>query len=215
MPGEEAGDDMFAMSGDTLLDNTLGMTTEEFTAYFKREWMKEAVEIQMPRGGAGTMEAFRLNAGSSIAGTVVEDEERTTAGVSIADKSLWTIEDGTLGRLGIPREDDDSNKSIKPGDPNMEIELPAGGLDRIYNANRDQPGKSFGEDDGSGLDPVQIDVEEVSNPGGGSLPSENGTSAQKKTHSWKKTTNMPSLATSTNSVRKMTGMKAMAKAMLL
>ena len=58
-PGAEAGDDMFAMSGDTRLDDTLGMTTEEFAAHSKRERMKEAVDIQLPRGGAGTMEAFR------------------------------------------------------------------------------------------------------------------------------------------------------------
>ena len=87
------------------------------------------------------MEAFRLNTGSSVAGTVVEDGERTTAGVSLADKSLWTIEDGTLGYLGSPREDDDSNESSKHGKHNMEIELPAGGLDGIDNANRDQPGE--------------------------------------------------------------------------
>ena len=63
VPGAEAGDDMFAMSGDTRLDDTLGMTTEEFAAHSKRERMKEAVDIQLPRGGAVTMEAFRQNAG--------------------------------------------------------------------------------------------------------------------------------------------------------
>ena len=113
------------------------------------------------------MKAFRQNAGSSIAGTVVEDEGRTTAGVSIADKSLWTIEDGTLGRLGSPGEDDDSNKFSKYGDHNMEIELPAGGLDRIDNVNIDQPAGSYGEDYGSGLDQVQLDLGEVNNTGGG------------------------------------------------
>ena len=50
---------MFTMSGDTRLDDTLGMTTEEFAAHSKQERMKEAVDIQLPRGGAGTMEAFR------------------------------------------------------------------------------------------------------------------------------------------------------------
>ena len=103
VPGEEAGDEMFAMSGDTRLDNTLGMTTEEFAAHSKQERMKELVAIQLPRGGAGIMEAFHLNAGSSITGTVVEDGERMTAGVSLADKSLWTIDEGTLGRLGSSR----------------------------------------------------------------------------------------------------------------
>ena len=42
---------MFAISGDTRLDDTLGMTTEEFTAHSKREQMKEAVDIQVPIGG--------------------------------------------------------------------------------------------------------------------------------------------------------------------
>ena len=56
------------------------------------------------------MEVFRLNTGLFIAGTVAEDEERTTVGVSIADKALWTIKDGTLGRLGSPGEDNDSNE---------------------------------------------------------------------------------------------------------
>ena len=40
----------------------------------------------------------------------MEDDERTTAGVLLADKSLWTIDDGTLGRLDSPGEDDDSNE---------------------------------------------------------------------------------------------------------
>ena len=43
---------MFAMSGDTRLDDTLGMTTKDFAAHSKREQTKEAVEIQLPRGGA-------------------------------------------------------------------------------------------------------------------------------------------------------------------
>ena len=82
---------MFAMSGDSRLNDTLKMTTEEFAAHSKRERMKEAVDIQLPRGRAGTMEAFRQNAGSLMAGTVVEDEDRTTAGTSIADKSLGSL----------------------------------------------------------------------------------------------------------------------------
>ena len=124
------------------------MTTEEFAAHSKREQMKEAVEIQLPRGGAGTMEAFRQNAGSSMVGTVVEDKERTTAGASIADKSLWTIDDGTLGRLGSPGDDNDSNRSTQHGGQDMEIELPAGGLDKMNNTSRDHPGGSCGDDDG-------------------------------------------------------------------
>ena len=129
--------------------------------------MKEAVEIQLPRGGAGTMEAFCQNTGSSMAGTVVEDEERTTTGASIANKSLWTIDDGMLGRLGSPGGDNDSNGSSQHGGQDMEIELPAGRLDEMNNASRDHPGGSRGEDDGSGLNPVLLDLGNISNAGGG------------------------------------------------
>ena len=59
------------------------------------------------------MKAFRINAGSSLAGMVVEDDERTTAGVSLADKSIFTIGDVMLGPLSNPREDDDSNNSTR------------------------------------------------------------------------------------------------------
>ena len=81
-----------------------------------------------------------------------------------------------LGCLGSLGEDNDSNESSKHGEQNTEIELSAGGLDRIDNDNRDQPGGRYGGSDGSGLDPVQLDLEEVSNnmqqsesenPGGG------------------------------------------------
>ena len=56
-----------------------------------------------------------------MAGTFVEDEDRTTAGASIADKSLWTIDNGTLGRLGSPGDDDDSTGPTQHGGQDMEI----------------------------------------------------------------------------------------------
>ena len=59
------------------------------------------------------MRAFQLNAGSSLTWTVVEDDIRTTAGVSLADKSIFTIGDVMLGPLSNPREDDDSNNSTR------------------------------------------------------------------------------------------------------
>ena len=37
VPRAEAGDDMFAMSGDSRRDDTLGIITEEFAAHSKRE----------------------------------------------------------------------------------------------------------------------------------------------------------------------------------
>ena len=89
-----------------------------------------------------------------MAGTVVEDKERTTVGLSIADKFLWTIDDGTLGRLGSPRDEDDSNGSSQHEGQDMEIELPAGGFDEMKKSSRDHTGGSRGEGDGSGLDPV-------------------------------------------------------------
>ena len=113
------------------------------------------------------MEAFRQNAGSSMAGTVVEDEDRTTAGASIADKSLWTIDDGTLGWLGSPGDEDDSTGPTTHGSQDMEIELPAGGLDEMNNTNRAHQGGSSGGDDGSGLEPTQLDLGDVSNAVGG------------------------------------------------
>ena len=130
--------------------------------------MKDAVDIQLPRGGAGTMDAFRQNAGSSMVGTVVEDEDRTTAGDSTADKSLWTINDGTLGRLGSPGDDEDySPGQTTHESQDMEIELPAGGLEEMNNTNRAHQGGSSGGDDGSGLEPTQLDLGDVSNAGGG------------------------------------------------
>ena len=93
----------------------------EFAAHSKQERTKEGVDIQLPRGGAETMEAFRQNSGSSMAGTVGADEDRTTAGASIADKSLWTIDDGTLGRLGSPGDEDDSPGQTTHESQDMEI----------------------------------------------------------------------------------------------
>ena len=58
--------------------NTLGMTSEECADHSKSDRMKEAAAIQLPQGGAGTMKAFRLKEGLFVAGTVVEDDERTT-----------------------------------------------------------------------------------------------------------------------------------------
>ena len=58
IPGEETGDEMVTIPGDTRLDNTLGMTSEEFADHSKREHMKEAAAIQLPQGGVGTMKAF-------------------------------------------------------------------------------------------------------------------------------------------------------------
>ena len=49
---------MVTIPGDTRLDNTLGMTSEEFADHSKREHMKEAAAIQLPQGGVGTMKAF-------------------------------------------------------------------------------------------------------------------------------------------------------------
>ena len=72
--------------------------------------------------------------------TVVEDEDRTTAGASIADKSLWTIDNGTLGRLGSPGDNDDSTGPTIHRSQDMEIELPAGGLDKMNNTNRAHQG---------------------------------------------------------------------------
>ena len=167
VPGEEAGDDMFAMSGDTRLNDTLGMTSEEFAAHSKREQMKAAVEIQLPRGGAGTMEAFWQNAGSSMAGTVVEDEARTTAGASIADKSLWTVDDGTLGGLESPGDEDDSPSRTNNESRNMEIEMPVGGLEEMNNPNRGDRGGSNGGDEGSVIQPTQLDLGDESTESGG------------------------------------------------
>ena len=71
-----------------------------------------------------------------MAGMVVEDEDRTTAGASIADKSLWTVDDGTLGGLGSPGDEDDSPIRTNSGSRDMEIEMPAGGLEEMNNPNR-------------------------------------------------------------------------------
>ena len=59
-----------------------------------------------------------------MAGTVVEDKDRTTAGASIADKSLWTVDDGTLGGLGSPGDENDSPSRINNGSHDMEIGEP-------------------------------------------------------------------------------------------
>ena len=113
------------------------------------------------------MEAFRQNAGSSMAGTVVEDEDRTTAGASIADKSLWMIDDGTLGRLGSPGDEDDSPERTTHESQDMEIEFPEVGLEKMNNTNRADQGGSNGGDEGSGLQPTQLDLGDVSDAGGG------------------------------------------------
>ena len=126
------------------------------------------------------MEAFRQNAGSSMAGTVVEDEDRTTAGASIADKSLWTIDDGTLGRLRSTGDEEYSPGRTTHESHDMEIELPAGGLGEMNNANRADRGGSSGGDEGSGLQPTQLDLSDVSNAGGGRFFSGNGTPARWK-----------------------------------
>ena len=102
-----------------------------------------------------------------MAGTVVEDEDGTTAGASIADKSLWTIDDRTLGRLGSPGDEDDSPGQTTHESQDMEIELPAGGLEEMNNTNRADQGGSSGGDEGSGLQPTQLDVSDVSNASGG------------------------------------------------
>ena len=49
----------------------------------------------------------------------------------------------------------------------MEIEMPAGGLEEMNNANRGDQGGSSGGDEGSGLQPTQLDLGDASTAGGG------------------------------------------------
>ena len=62
-----------------------------------RERKKTTAAMMLPEGGDGAMLVFNMQSSSSVTGTVVPDKERTKAGVSVADKSTWNLEDSTLG----------------------------------------------------------------------------------------------------------------------
>ena len=51
------------------------------------------------------MQAFNAKADFSVVGTVVPYENRTTAGISIAGKSVRSFGDGSIGPLGDPGEE--------------------------------------------------------------------------------------------------------------
>ena len=68
---------------DSRLDMSLGMTTGELAEHSRRERKMATAEIQLPKGGQGSMEVFETGAGTSVVGTAVEDEDRTTTGKSV------------------------------------------------------------------------------------------------------------------------------------
>ena len=78
------------MFGDSRLDMTLGMDEEGRAKHAQKERIKAAKTLQLPNGKGVEMETFLLRAAKD-GGTVVEDKERTTAGISMTDKSLFSF----------------------------------------------------------------------------------------------------------------------------
>ena len=128
IPGSFTNNAWRKMASDSRLDMSLGMTTGELAEHSRREREMAAAEIQLPQGGKGSMEAFETGAGTSVAGTVVEDEDRTNTGKSVA-QSRYSIKDGSLGSFGCSEDEDDASNLDEEN--RMEIEIPTGGLEAI------------------------------------------------------------------------------------
>ena len=103
------------------------------------------------------MEAFKMASGTLLAGTVVEDEDQTTTGDSLAN-TRYTMKDGMLGSLGSPDNDKDSTGPGADEEQDMKIELPAGGLAGMENDGDNLYGKGNGNDGSSNLNPMKLDL---------------------------------------------------------
>ena len=142
IPGSSANSAWTKTSVDSKLDMSLGMTTEELAEHSRRERETTAAEIQLPKGGEGTMEAFEMGAGTSVAGTMVEEDDRTTTGKSVA-QSRYSIKDGSLGSFGCSEYEDDTSNSDEENA--MVIEIPTGGLEGITDSGDMPPLRGWSE----------------------------------------------------------------------